>query len=256
MTEVGVAHAGPRRTGSHSAATGLAAGLCLVASLAGCRSSSPAARGSGATTTTAAPGATDVTGGPAGSGAAGSDPLSTSEVPATTAPGAAPDQGEPRAPGPAPGSRTGSTYSSAPGGGGLRLAGNDLGVTRSGAPLRDGINAVSGVLGRPAADPAPDTACIGAEVETRWEGFRLAGSGGKVSGWLSTSTALSTPAGVTVGSTLAAVKQAYGAALQVSSSPEAGGPPVFVVMGAGLSGTLSGPNGPVTSISNGTCGAT
>ncbi len=256
MTEAGVAHTGPRRTGSLPAATCLAAGLCLVTSVAGCRSSSRAARGSGATTTSAAPGATDVTGGPAGPGAAGSDPLSTTEAPATTAPGAAPDQGAPPAPRPAPGSRTRSTYSPAPGGGGLRLAGNDLGVTRSGAPLRDGINAVSGVLGQPAADPAPDTACIGAEVETSWEGFRLAGSGGKVSGWLSTSSALSTPAGVIVGSTMAAVMQAYGAALRVSSSPEAGGSPVFVVTGTGLSGTLSGPNGSVTSISNGTCGAT
>jgi len=139
----------------------------------------------------------------------------------------------------------------------LRLGGDDLGVTRIGAPAREAVEAITGALGRPLAEPATDTACIGAEEETTWEGFRLAVTGGTASGWLSTSRTLATPAGASVGSTLAALRQAYGAALQVPPVPEPGDLPVFVVQGAGIAGTLSGPEetGTVTSISNGTCTA-
>lgn len=139
----------------------------------------------------------------------------------------------------------------------LRLGGDDLGVTRVGAPFREAVAAVAGALGRPAGDPAPDSACIGAEEETSWEGFRLGSSGGRLSGWRSTTPALTTPAGVGVGTTLEALRRAYGAALQVRPPPEPDSAPVFVVAGAGIAGTLSGP-GPadtVTSIFHGTCEA-
>ena len=139
---------------------------------------------------------------------------------------------------------------------GLRLGGNDLGVTTVGAPIRDAVAAVARVLGPPAAYPAPDTACIGAQEEASWGSFRLGASGGRVSGWLSTSTSLATPAGVTVGTTLAALRQAYGDRLEVRPpAPESDA--VFLVGGTGLAGTLTGtsPSGSVKSFFNGTCEA-
>ncbi len=141
--------------------------------------------------------------------------------------------------------------------GGLRLGGDDLGLTRVGAPTREAVAAVTGALGMPVADPASDSACIGAEEETTWRGFRLASSGGRISGWLSTGPAVSTPAGAAVGTTVAALREAYGAALQVRPPAEPDAVPVFVVDGAGVGGTLSGPTptDTVTSMFNGTCGA-
>lgn len=139
----------------------------------------------------------------------------------------------------------------------LRLGGDDLGVTRLGAPFRDAVAAVSAELGRPSGDPAPDTACIGAEEEASWGAFRLASSGSRLSGWLSKSTTLATPAGATVGTTLAALRQAYGERLQVRPPPEPDGFPVFVVGGINLGGTLTGPapTDTVSSMTSGTCEA-
>ena len=128
-------------------------------------------------------------------------------------------------------------------------------MTRVGASFRDAVAAVTDVLGRPSGDPASDTACIGAEDETTWGSFRLASSGGKVSGWLSTSTTLATPAGVTVGTALPGLRQAYGDGLQIRPPPEPGELPVFVVAGSGLGGTLTGqaPGDTVSTLRNGTC---
>lgn len=151
-----------------------------------------------------------------------------------------------------------STTSTSPGtsspAGALRLGGNDLGVTRVGAPFREAVAAVSGVLGPPTGDPAPDSSCVGAEDETAWGPFRLAASRGQVSGWTSTSRTLATPAGVTVGTTLATLRQAYGTRLDVRlPNPDTG--TIFVVTGADLGGGLSGQDASstVTSLGNGTC---
>jgi len=195
--------------------------------------------------------------------ALGADPAATAPAPpdatATTATGGPGATTGPTSATPSPGSpaTTGAPATPPPPAPVLRLGGNDLGVTRVGAPFREGVAAISGSLGRPAADPAPDSACIGAQDETSWAGFRLASSDGKVSGWLSTGTNLATPAGVRVGSTIAALRQAHGAALQVRPAPEPDAVAVFVVTGAGLGGTLTGttPTDTVTSISNGTCEA-
>ena len=159
------------------------------------------------------------------------------------------------APTPAPAPATAAAPAPPPAG--LRLGGNDLGVTAVGAPMAEAVAAVTGVLGRPLGDPAPDAACLGAEEEASWEGFRLGSTAGRVSGWRSTSPALSTPAGVAVGTTLERLRGAYGGALEVRPPDEPGGQPVFVVAGAALGGTLAGskPTDAVTSISNGTCEA-
>ena len=161
------------------------------------------------------------------------------------------------APTPAPAPAPTTAAAPAPPPAGLRLGGNDLGVTAVGAPMAEAVAAVSSVLGRPLGHPAPDSACLGAEEEASWEGFRLGGTAGRVSGWSSTSPALSTPAGVAVGTTLERLRGAYGAALEVRPPEEPGDPPVFVVAGAALGGTLAGskPADAVTSISNGTCEA-
>lgn len=140
----------------------------------------------------------------------------------------------------------------------LELGGDDLGVTRVGAPFREAVSAVAAVLGPPAGDPAPDSACIGAQEEASWPGFRMGRSGAKVSGWLSTSPTLATPAGAKVGTTVNALRQAYGARLQVRPAPEPGDPATFAVDGAALGGALTGsaPTDTVTRLHNGTCEAT
>lgn len=178
---------------------------------------------------------------------------------ATTAPGGSTVPSEPTtapvtagAPPSLPSTTAGPGTTAPPGP--LRLGGNDLGVTRVGAPFREAVAAVAVTLGRPTGDPAPDTSCVGAEDETTWEAFRLASSGGRVSGWVSTSKTLATPAGVTVGTTLGAVRQAYGSRLQLPPpAPDSG--TIFIVAGAQLGGGLTGSTASdtVTSLSNGTC---
>ena len=139
-------------------------------------------------------------------------------------------------------------------GGGLRLGGDDLGVTRVGEPFRAAVAAVSAILGRPGGDPAPDTSCLGSDDETTWGSFRLAASAGRLSGWLSTSRTLATPAGVTVGTTLDALRQAYGTRLQLPP-PAPDYATIFLVTGAQLGGTLTGAGASATvaSLFNGTC---
>lgn len=137
---------------------------------------------------------------------------------------------------------------------GLALGGDELGVTRVGAPFREGVAAVTAALGRPRGDPAPDTSCVGATDETTWGAFRLAAGDGKVSGWLSKSTTLATPAGVTVGTTVAVLRERYGARLRlVPPSPD--GEDLFAVSGVNLGGSLTGaaPSDKVTSLFNGSC---
>ncbi len=180
-------------------------------------------------------------------------------APGPLAPGASgPEDAATPAPGPSPAVPGSSPNGLAPppaGPGRMRLGGDDLGLTRVGVPSREAVAAVTRALGPPLADPASDSACIGAEEETTWEGFRLATSGGRISGWLSTGPALSTLAGATVGTKVAGLREAYGASLQVRPPAEPDAVPVFAVDGAGVGGTLtgSGPADTVTSIFNGTC---
>ena len=224
------------------------AGLCGLAGLAGC------GRG----------GVSGIVGGPVPghSTAVALDPpapgsASTTPAPATgatTVPGGSPTAPGATAAAPTPPSTPAAPPAPAPAPGGMRLDGDDLGVTRVGAPFREAVGAVAVALGRPTGDPAADTSCVGAEDETTWGSFRLASSGGRVSGWLSTSTSLGTAAGVRVGTTLAALGQAYGSRLDLPPpAPDSG--TIFLVPGAQLAGTLTGPapTDTVTSISNGTC---
>jgi len=122
---------------------------------------------------------------------------------------------------------------------GVELRGDDLAVTRVGAPFREAVAAITGSLGPPSANPTPDTGCVGASVEAEWSGFRLAANGGKVSGWSSTRNDLKTPSGVTVGTTIAALRRVYGDRLMLEPpSPDAG--TLFGVRGVNLAGGVSG----------------
>jgi hypothetical protein len=182
----------------------------------------------------------------------------------TSTPGPSSTTGIPLPPAPsttAVGPTTAAPGTTAPGAtapaGRLRLGGDDLGVTRVGAPFREAVAAVTAELGPPTGDPTGDTACIGAEDEAAWGPFRLASSGGRVSGWRSTSKTLATPEGVTAGTTLSALRQAYGTRVEVRPPPEPDGFPVFVVGGTRVGGTLSGQavTDTVTTLFNGTCEA-
>ena len=137
---------------------------------------------------------------------------------------------------------------------GLVLGGDDLGVTRVGAPVEQAVRAVSAVLGPPRAQRAKDSACISAEYETAWNGFRLAVNDGRVSGWVSTSRQLATPAGVTLGTRVSTLQRVYGDRLDIdASSPDTG--VTFGVEGVSLRGRLSSSeaSGTVESFANGAC---
>ena len=137
----------------------------------------------------------------------------------------------------------------------LVLGGDDLGVTRVGAPDDDAVAAVSRVLGPPVADPAPATSCVGAgEREVEWRGFRLAVTDGRVSGWLSSDRRLRTPSGLRLGSTVADLRRVLGDAVQVhEANPDSG--PGFTVDGVALGGGLTGTgtDGAVTAFWSGAC---
>ena len=136
--------------------------------------------------------------------------------------------------------------------GALVLSGDDLGVTRVGAPYQDAVRAVARVLGPPRAIPASSTACIGAEqLEVEWPGFRLAVSDDRVSGWTADDPRLRTPSGVAVGTTVAELRRTYGDRLRLfEPTPDAG--PGFAVEGVELGGEL-GPSGRVTRLWNRAC---
>ena len=137
----------------------------------------------------------------------------------------------------------------------LVLNGDDLGVTRVGAPSADAVRAVTAVLGPAVADPAPATACVGAgEREVEWADFRLAITDGRVSGWRSTDGRLTTPSGVGVGTTVTELREVYGDRLELyDANPDSG--PGFTVTGVQLGGALTGPGGDdrVTAFYNRAC---
>ena len=135
---------------------------------------------------------------------------------------------------------------------GLVLGGDDLGVTRVGAPYREAVRAVARVLGPPRGNPASSTACIGAEqLEVEWPGFRLAVSDERVSGWTADDPRLRTPSGVGVGATVDELRRTYGDRVRLyEATPDAG--PGFAVEGVELGGEL-GPSGRVTRLWNRVC---
>lgn len=135
---------------------------------------------------------------------------------------------------------------------GLVLGGDDLGVTRVGAPYREAVRAVSRVLGPPTADPSDTTSCVGAgQLEVEWPRFRLAVTDDRVSGWTSTDPRLRTPSGVGIGTTVGQLRRVYGERLQLfQASPDTG--PGFAVEGVALGGGLSD-DGRVTGFWNGAC---
>jgi len=137
----------------------------------------------------------------------------------------------------------------------LQLDGDDLGVTRVGAPYADAVRALTAVLGPPVADPAPATACVGAyEREVEWAGFRLAITDGTVSGWSSSDVRLTTPSGVGIGTTVTELREVEGERLELyDATPDSG--PGFAVRGVELGGSLTGPGGDdrVTGFSNRAC---
>ncbi len=137
----------------------------------------------------------------------------------------------------------------------VELRGDDLAVTRVGAPFREAVGAVSGVLGRPSADPTPDTSCAHAFEEVEWTGFRLAATDGVVSGWVSTRKDLKTPSGVTVGTTVAGLRRIYGDSHRLEApNPDSGW--TFELRDVNLAGGLSGSadTDRVTYLFNGSCG--
>lgn len=152
-------------------------------------------------------------------------------------------------PAPAPSS---AAPSPSPAAAGLVLGGDELGVTRVGAPYREAVRAVARVLGPASADPSDSTACVGAgQLEVEWPRFRLAVTDDRVSGWITDDPRLRTPSGVAVGATVDELRRTYGDRLRLyEANPDAG--PGFTVEGVELGGDL-GPSGRVTRLWNRAC---
>jgi hypothetical protein len=139
--------------------------------------------------------------------------------------------------------------------GGLVLGGDDLGVTRVGAPYEQAVRALSQVLGPPVANPSATTACVGAgQLEVEWRAFRLAVTDGQVSGWLSSDPRLRTPSDLRLGTTVAQAEQVLREGLRVYE-PNPDSAAGFTVDGVELGGALTGtgPAGRITSFWNRAC---
>lgn len=125
-----------------------------------------------------------------------------------------------------------------PTGGEVELRGDDLGVTRVGAARDDAVAAISAVLGEPTRPRL--VACIGADEELAWGDFRLSiGADGRVNGWSSTSTTVTTPSGIRVGTRVDRLRDLLGDRLQITpANPD--NPEGFRVVGVEVFGDLSG----------------
>ena len=122
--------------------------------------------------------------------------------------------------------------------GGVVLGGEDLGVTRLGAPFREAVAAVSEVLGQPDEDPSQTVSCIQATTEVRWGELVLAAQDDRLAGWSSQSQTVQTPSGVAVGTPLPEMVELYGPSLErFPADPD--NPPTFAVQGVDVRGDLS-----------------
>lgn len=125
-------------------------------------------------------------------------------------------------------------------GSGLVLGGVDLGATTLGAPFPQAVAAITSVLGAPIENPADGVACIQSTMEVQWEGFRLAeGSGAAAAGWVSSSSTLQTPSGVTRGTELATLERVYGADLRIFPPNTDNTRRTFEIEGADVLGSLN-----------------
>jgi len=127
-------------------------------------------------------------------------------------------------------------------------------VTKDGTAIDTAIAAVSKVLGPPVHATTPDTACVDADREVAWKGFRLAANDGKVTGWVSTDAALRTPSGVRVGTTVATLRRVYGGRLSLHKpNPDNGW--TFTVTNVAQDGALTAGDAKATvvSIFHGSC---
>ncbi|CAA9347020.1 MAG: hypothetical protein AVDCRST_MAG16-2111, partial [uncultured Frankineae bacterium] len=137
----------------------------------------------------------------------------------------------------------------------IELRGDDLAVTQIGAPREQAVHAVTAVLGAPAEDPSSVTRCVASMAEVSWPELTLAfDEQGRLSGWLSQSPSLSTPSGVTAGTTVAQLREVYGDRLTLHPpNPDNGD--TYTVEGVSMVGGLSGSADAdrVVSLANGGC---
>lgn len=137
----------------------------------------------------------------------------------------------------------------------IELRGDDLLVTRVGAPRAQAVAAVTAVLGPPSEDPSSTTRCVASMQEVAWPEFTLAfDEAGTLSGWTSRSASLRTPSGVTVGTTVARLREVYADRLRLHPpNPDNGD--TYVVDGVAMVGALSGSGDTdrVVALSNGNC---
>jgi len=111
-------------------------------------------------------------------------------------------------------------------------------------------------LGNPTRDLSnPGSACPGPDRLVTWGRLSLYFSGGKLAGWAydikpAGPPQLSTPSGVTVGTTVATLRRVYGDKLQVRPADELFPAGFRVPVGASdLTGTLTGTGGEDTTTS-------
>ncbi len=140
---------------------------------------------------------------------------------------------EPASPSPSP-----EPVEGGEGQGGVVLGGTKLGVTALGTDFSTAVQRISAVLGEPSENPKTSVSCINAIGEVAWGEFTVANKDGKLAGWISRSRTLQTPAGVTVGTDVATLKQVYGNGFRLTeANPD--NPPGFAVQGVDVRGSLT-----------------
>ena len=136
----------------------------------------------------------------------------------------------------------------------IELRGDDLAVTRIGAPKEEAVAAVAAVLGPGDTSPS-GVSCVGSDSEVVWPDLRLGfDAEDRLNGWSVGTPRLKTPSGVHVGTTVATLREVYGDDLILyPPNPDMGH--AYGVRNVEMVGFLSGdrPQDTVTGLANGAC---
>ena len=136
----------------------------------------------------------------------------------------------------------------------LLLNGDSLGTTQFGDSKQDAIAAVTAVLGEPTELDPSTTTCIDADTEVFWKHFGLGfDKDGKLNGWFSGDIDAATLSSIKYGSTVAVLKETYGARLHITNNTDHGWQ--FFVDGVAQVGDLTGnaDTDTVTGFASGSC---
>lgn len=212
-----------------------------LTAVAGCRADTIRTTSDAASTTTVAPPASR------GDSEVAADGTSTTRRSSSVSKATSSTKGGGKTSGSSTTGSAGTGGSGRSGTGGVSLSGSSLGPTSLGTPSDTAVASMKKALGPPSRDLRnPGARCPGPDRLVSWGRFSLYFSGGKLAGWGYDSEPagppqLTTPAGITIGSSVAALRKAYGQKLTLHPA-DTPFPAGFSVpqSGGDLTGTLTG----------------